>query len=121
MEAFDGQGLFENGLNAIQTDELHCYEEGIQVLGQCLLLDYGNPRHMERAMETSRALIGVTGINQAGHRHFISSYFSGTKIWREDPWQSSKPRSYLILHPAYMLARYNGNPQVTTFIVEMAD
>ncbi|MDQ3652407.1 MAG: hypothetical protein M3458_19465 [Acidobacteriota bacterium] len=121
MEAFYQQGMFTNGLSTIQTDELHSYEEGIQVLGQSLLLDYGNPKHLERAMETSRALIGLTGINSAGHRHIRSSYFSGTKMSEEDTWAWSKPYSYLVLHPAAMLVEYNGNPVTKKLITELAD
>ena len=74
MEAFYDQGLFTNGLSTIQTDELHSYEEGIQVLGQAMLLDFGGPAHLERAMETARALEErLTGVNAAGHRHIRSS------------------------------------------------
>ena len=61
MDAFYEQGMFTNGLSTIQTDELHSYEEGIQVLGQAMLLDYGSPKQLERAMETA-------GSNRADHR-----------------------------------------------------
>ena len=121
MEAFYQQGMFTNGLSTIQTDELHSYEEGIQVLGQALLLDYGNPKHLERAMETSRGLIWLTGINGVGHRHIRSSYFSGTKMAEEEPWGWSKPNSYLVFHPALMLVEYNGNPEMKKIILELAD
>ena len=121
MEAFYAQGMFTNGLSTIQTDELHSYEEGIQVLGQSLLLDYGNPKHLERAMETSRALLSLTGVNRAGHRHVRSSYFSGTKMATEEPWGWSKPHSILVFHPALMLVRYNGNPEMKRVITELAD
>ena len=80
MEAVYAQGMFTNGLSTIQTDELHSYEEGINVLGQAMMLDYGGPTHIERAMETAAATERVTGVNAAGHRHIRSSYFSGTTI-----------------------------------------
>jgi hypothetical protein len=121
MDAFYREGMFTNGLPTIQADELHSYEEGIQVLGQSLLLDYGNPKQLERAMETSRSLVKLTGINSAGHRHFRSSYYSGTKIAEEEPWGWSKPSSILALHPAMLLADYNGNPQMKRIITELAD
>ncbi|HSS20482.1 MAG TPA: LamG-like jellyroll fold domain-containing protein [Pyrinomonadaceae bacterium] len=121
MDAFYQQGMFTNGLPTIQADELHSYEEGIQVLGQSLLLDYGDPKQLERAMETSRSLLKITGINSAGHRHFRSSYYSGTKIAEEEPWGWSKPSSILALHPALMLVHYNGNPQMKKMIVGLAD
>ncbi|MGS7457362.1 hypothetical protein, partial [Mycobacterium tuberculosis] len=89
---------------------LHSYEEGINCLGQNLILAHGNPRLIERAMETTRGLIGLTGINAAGHRHIRSSYFSGTKFAAEEPWGYAKAYSYLALQPAQLLADYNGLP-----------
>ena len=121
MDAFYREGMFTRGLPTIQADELHSYEEGIQVLGQSLLLDYGNPKQLERAMETSRSVMGLTGVNGAGHRHFRSSYYSGTTIAEEEPWGWSKPSSILVLHPAMMLVNYNGNPQLKSTITELAD
>jgi hypothetical protein len=121
MDAFYRQGMFTNGLPTIQADELHSYEEGIQVLGQSLLLDYGDPKQIERAMETSRSVIKLTGINSAGHRHIRSSYYSGTKMAEEEPWGFSKPSSILVLHPGIMLVDYNGNPQMKQIITELAD
>ena len=121
MDAFYREGMFTNGLPTIQADELHSYEEGIQVLGQSLLLDYGNPKQIERAMETSRSVIKLTGINRAGHRHIRSSYYSGTKMAEEEPWGYSKPSSILVLHPGIMLVDYNGSPQMKQIIIELAD
>lgn len=121
MEAFYAQGMFTNGLSTIQTDELHSYEEGIQVLGQSLTLDYGNPRNLERAMETAAATERLTGINAAGHRHIRSSYFSGTTITEEGVWGWAKPSSYLILHPSLALVDFNGSPHVRQWLLELAD
>jgi hypothetical protein len=121
MEAFYDQHMFTKGLSTIQTDELHSYEEGIQVLSQCMLLGYGAPKHIERAMETARGLIWLTGVNGAGHRHIRSPYFSGEKISDEEPWNWSKPSSYLAFHPALMLAQFNGSPAIKTMILELAD
>jgi hypothetical protein len=114
--------LFTNGLATIFTDELHALEDGIELSGQLQLLDYGNPLYIERGMETSlRLLEDVTQINSAGHRHFRSRYYSGSHMATEDPWQWSVNRSYYILHPAFMVARYNGNPSLRKMISEIAD
>ena len=121
MDAFFNNHMFTNGLSTIQADELHSYEEGIQALGQSLLLDYGDPKQLERAMETSRSVIKLTGINGAGHRHFRTSYYNGLKMAEEEPWGWSKPSSILVLHPAIMLAEYNGNPTIKKIITELAD
>lgn len=122
LDAFYEQGLFTNGLSTIQADELHSYEEGIQALGQALLLDHGAPDSLERAMETARAIEErITAINAAGHRHITSSYFSGTRVATDGVWGWSKPSSYLVLHPAIALVDFNGAPRVKKWLVELAD
>jgi len=121
LDAFYAQRMFTNGLSTIQADELHSYEEGISVLGQALLLDYGDPKQLERAMETARALSRLTGINGAGHRHIRSSYFSGTVMAEEEPWGWTRPSSYLLTQPALLLVEYNGNPAIKKIMLELAD
>jgi len=121
MDAFYANGMFTNGLPTIQADELHSYEEGISALGQCLTLDYGSPKQLERAMETTNGVEKITGINSAGHRHFRSAYFSGTKIAEDGVWGWTKPSSYLVLHPALMLVEFNGSPHVRQWVLELAD
>ena len=115
MEAFYEQGMFANGLCAIQTDQLHTLEEGIQCLGQCLTLFPGSPKYMERAMENARGLHYVTGYNEKGHRHVLSGYYSGTRIAREAPWDYSASDSFHVFHPTYMLVRYNGSPEADVY------
>ena len=91
-------------------------------MGQLQLLDYGNPKYMEKGMETSlRMADDVTGINKAGHRHIRSRLYGGTKITTEDPWQWTVNRSYLVLHSSQMVAWYNGNEKVTDMITGLAD
>ena len=121
LDAFYVEGMFTNGLSTIQTDELHSYEEGIQALGQSLLLDFGSPKQLERAMDTARRLESLTGVNAAGHRHIKTCYFSGAKMSEEGVWGWSKPPSYLILHPALELVRFNGSSAARKLIVELAD
>lgn len=121
MEAFYDQGMFSNGLCAIQTDQLHTLEEGIQCLGQCLTLIPDSPKYLERAMENARGLHYVTGYNQKGHRHLLSGYYSGTRIAREAPWNYSASDSFHVFHPTYMLIRYNGSPIARKLVLEMAD
>lgn len=121
MEAFYDQGMFSNGLCAIQTDQLHTLEEGVQALGQCLTLDPCSPKHLERAMENARGLFYVTDYNAVGHRHFKSGYYSGNRVAEEAPWNYSASDSFHVLHPAYMLVRYNGSPVAKKLILELAD
>jgi hypothetical protein len=121
LEAAYRNGMFTNGLPTIQADELHSYEEGINCLAQNLILEYGSPRQLERAMTTARGVEGITGINAAGHRHIRSSYYSGTRMAEEDPWNRSKPYSYLVLQPGQLLVDFNGSPTVRRYNLELAD
>jgi hypothetical protein len=121
LEAAFKNGMFTNGLPTIQADELHSYEEGIDCLSANLILDYGNPQQLERAMVTERGIEGITAINSAGHRHIRTSYYSGRKMATDDPWGYAKAYSYLVLQPGQLLVDYNGNPAAKKLLLELAD
>ncbi len=121
LEAIFNNGMFTNGLCTIQADELHSYEEGINCLGQNMILDPGNPRQIERAMATQRGIEWLTGINSAGNRLFRSSYYNGMKYAPDGPWGWTKPYSYLVLQPGQLLVDYNGNPEAKKVLLELAD
>jgi hypothetical protein len=121
LEAAFRNGMFTDGLCTIQADELHSYEEGIDCLSANLILDYGNPTQLERAMVTERGIKRITGINAAGHRHFRTSYYNGRKMATEDPWGYAKAYSYLVLQPGQLLVDYDGNPAAKKILLELAD
>jgi hypothetical protein len=121
LDAAFKNGMFTNGLPTIQADELHSYEEGINCLAQNLILDYASPRQLERAMATARGIETITGVNAAGHRHIRSSYYSGTKMATEYPWDVAKPYSNLVLQVPQLLVDYNGSPAAQKYLLELAD
>lgn len=121
LEAAFNNGMFTNGLPTIQADELHSYEEGIDCLSANLILDYGNPQQIERAMVTERGVEGITGVNAAGHRHIRTSYYNGKKMATDDPWGYAKAYSYLVLQPGQLLVDFNGNPAARKILLELAD
>lgn len=121
LEASYRNGMWAKGLSAIQTDELHSYEEGINTLGQVMVLEHGSPRQLERAMATARGVHAITGINRAGHRHLRTSYFSGTRMALEAPWNTARPFGYLVLQPGQLLVDYNGSPAARRSMLELAD
>ncbi|MGB6744705.1 MAG: LamG-like jellyroll fold domain-containing protein [Terracidiphilus sp.] len=121
MDAMYAQHMFTNGLATIQTDELHSYEDGLNVLGESMLLDFGSPKQIERAMVTAKRLEWLTGINAAGHRHVRSSYFNGAKMAEGGVWGWSKEASYMVFHPALSLVLFNGSPETRKMILELAD
>jgi hypothetical protein len=121
MDVMYAQHMFTNGLATIQTDELHSYEDGLNVLGESMLLDFGSPRQIERAFVTAKRLEWLTGINAAGHRHVRSNYFNGAKMAEGGVWGSSKEASYMVFHPALSLVLFNGSPETRKMILELAD
>lgn len=121
LDAAFANGMFTRGLPTIQADELHSYEEGINCLGQNLILNYGSPRQIERAMSTARGVESITGINAAGHRHIRTSYYNGKRMAEDEPWGYAKAYSYLVLQPGQLLVDYNGNPAAKKVLLELAD
>ena len=121
LNAMYAQHMFLNGLATIQTDELHSYEDGLNVLGENMLLDFGSPKQIERAMVTAKRLEWLTGINDAGHRHVRSNYFNGAKMATGGVWGWSKEASYMDFQPALSLVLFNGMPETRKMMLELAD
>jgi len=121
VDAAERNGMWTNGLGTIKTDELHSYEEALNAKAEAMYLSYGDPRTVERLMETARNYGRIIQKNEKGHTHILSSYFSGTDTVREGIWGWSKPYSNLILHPGVALADFNGNPTVRKLITDLAD
>jgi len=121
MDAYYDQGMFTDGMITIATDELHVYEDGLQVIPQDMNLSYGKPLTVERLMESSKAYERVTAINDAGHRHFRSNFYGANMIADEGVWQYQFPLSYCILHSGLSLVEYNGNPRAKKLLLEIAD
>jgi hypothetical protein len=121
LDTMYATNMFTDGLATAQYDELHSYEDGINVLGQAMMIDFGSPKQLERAMETSRRLEWLTGINVAGQRQVRSVYYSGTKMATDGVWGWGKGRSYMVFHPALQLVLYNGMPETRKMVTEIAD
>ena len=120
-DAYYDQGMFTDGMITIATDELHTYEDGLQVTPQDMNLSYGMPLAVERLMESAKAYERITGINSAGHRHFRSNFYSATFMAEEGVWEYQFPLSYCILHAGMSLVEFNGNPRAKKLLLEIAD
>ena len=120
-DAVDKNQMITNGLGTILTDYLHTYEEGINTRSEDMYVNWGNPKVVERLMETARAYPRITEVNKTGRTNIFTQLFSGTRVVREGPWGWEHPYSYLILHPGIMLVNFNGNPTVKKLIVALAD
>jgi hypothetical protein len=121
LNAMYAQHMFTDGLATIQTDELHSYEDGLNVLGENMLVDFGSPKQIERAMVTAKRLEWLTGVNDAGHRHVRSNYFNGAKMATGGVWGWSKENSYMDFQPALSLVLFNGMPETRKMMIELAD
>lgn len=113
--------MITNGLGTITTDELHAYEEGLNSDAERLYLNWGEPRAVERLMATARALSGVVQKNPAGHMHFASNWYGGTKMYREGPWEWQKPYSFTVMHAPILIGLYNGNPAARGLVTGTMD
>ena len=109
------------GLGKIKTDELHSYEEAINLKAEAMYTSFGDPKIVERLMETARAYPTVMRKAEDGHVHVVSRFFSATDVSRDGPWGWSHPYSYLILHPGIVLADFNGDPTIRKLIIDLAD
>ena len=114
-------GMRTNGLGTITTDELHAYEEGLNSDAERLYLNWGEPKAVERLMDTVRALQNIIQVNPAGHMHFASNWYGGRKVYREGPWEWQKPYSFTVLHAPLLIGLYNGNPQARALVTGTID
>ncbi len=73
----------EDGINRQVTDPLHAYEWGANVNNMLAVMDYGDPRWVERMMEIGQHYERLTGINAAGHRHYRSNRYGAGEIVTE--------------------------------------
>jgi hypothetical protein len=55
LDAAYKNDMIPAGLSKIKTDELHSYEEAINLKAQAMYTSYGDPKVVERMMETARA------------------------------------------------------------------
>ncbi|WP_267397163.1 MULTISPECIES: LamG-like jellyroll fold domain-containing protein, partial [unclassified Sphingomonas] len=114
-------GMIVDGLGYVTTDELHAYEEGLNINAERLYLNWGEPRAVERLMDNTRALTRVILPNPAGHLHFASSWYGGRKIYRDDPWSWQKPYAFTVLHGPTLVGLYNGNSIARGLVTGVVD
>ena len=121
LDASFWNDMWDQGLNKGQYDELHAYEDGINMLGEAMQLDFGSPKQLERAMVTAKRLEWLTGYNSAGQRQIRSAYYNGSKMSTGGVWGWAKNRSYFVYHPALQLVLFNGTPETRKLVLETAD
>ena len=114
-------GMFTNGLSTIMADELHSYEEGINSNAEAMYIGWGDPKVVERLMTTVAALPRIIAPNTAGHLHFKTNWFSGSKLFSEGPWEWQRDQSVLVMHPALLMGHFNADPTAKKYVLGVAD
>jgi hypothetical protein len=114
-------GMFTNGLSTIMADELHSYEEGINSNSEAMYIGWGDPKVVERLMTTVAALPRIITPNAAGHLHFRTNWFSGTKLFSEGPWEWQRDQSVLVMHPALLMGDFNADATAKKYVLGVAD
>ena len=110
----------EKGLNKRTTDPLHAYEEGTNHLALCAWWFYGDPVHVERAMEAARSVEKLTVVVD-GRRHFHGQRLGAADLKKMGPIDRDGGSCPLFMHPVYEVAWYNRNPAAVKFYGEWAD
>ena len=115
-------GMRTAGLGTITTDELHAYEEGLNSDAERLYLNWGEPRSVERLMDTARALRErIILPNPQGQLLFATNWYGGRTAYREGPWEWQKPYSFTVTHAPILLGLYNANPLARGLITGLMD
>ncbi len=102
------------------ADVGHSAEPTTNTIPMMVLLDYGNPRWVERSMKSGKLMRDLwTAVNPKGHRHFRSDYLGGMGIRggtvANDGWLN-----YRAVVPAERVIWYNNNPTLVKLFDEWA-
>lgn len=111
----------EDGMNRQVTDPLHAYEWGANVNNMLAVMDYGNPRWVERMLEMGKHYDELTGINPLGHRHYRSNRYGASQIVTEGRYGWDTTSNALNMQSAALLGWYNGHPQSRQYMTEWVD
>ena len=121
LDATHNNGMWDKGLSHIMADQLHSYEEGINTLAQAMMLNWGEPDLIEQAMATAHQYPRLIRENPAGHMHFATAFYNGSRMFTQGSLGWQYPYSYLITHPGMLLVSYNGAPQVRSLLLRSLD
>lgn len=110
------------GVNLLETDALHAYEEGMNHLALMSRWFYGDPIHYERCLESAASMGKLTVRTPDGRRHIPHSRKIGySELEHPTPPTVEGGSTPLLWHPALQAAEYNRNPGILTLLDEWAD
>jgi hypothetical protein len=137
VRIFDGierTGYLHRGVSRGPIDALHA-TDFLSWRAHLMLFDYGQPRHVERALHLTRELeCRWTKVDGGGHRRFVSTYFSedgpewrprteidSSGLIRDIHIEGEGAASRNFLRDPLFCAWYSRNPAVLRFVREMAE
>jgi len=109
------------GYTVGSRDVEHAAEDQSCTQPQVLLVDYGNPKAVERFMVMSRYLDFWTAINSAGRRQFKSYMFNTNQIWDNPPYDVDHPYCPLAMVGTGHLVWYTQSPDAAKLFLEEAE
>ena len=109
------------GYTVGSRDVEHAAEDQSCTQPQVLLVDYGNPKAVERFMVMSRYLGFWTAINEVGRRQFKSYMFTTKRIWDDPPYDIDQPYCPLSMVGTGHLIWYTHSPKVTEIFLQEAE
>ncbi len=111
----------DTGYTVGSRDVEHAAEDQSCTQPQVLLVDYGNPKAVERFMVMSRYLDFWTAVNSEGRRQFKSYMFNTKQIWDEPPFDVDHPYCPLAMVGTGHLLWYAQSPEVAKIFFEEAE
>ncbi len=112
-------GEITNGYSRNVDDVEHAAELMSDTQPLMCLVDYGDPVYLERCMATMRCMRDIwTEVNDRGHRHFKSHYFSALTVNTNVPRTADVALNGRATHPGIPLLWYNRHPGVQKLIGE---
>ncbi|MEI6914135.1 MAG: hypothetical protein WCL39_03295, partial [Armatimonadota bacterium] len=101
-----------------ESDVEHAAEPISNSQTKMLLVDYGNPKFVERCMVSSSNVEQWTAVNELGNRHFRSFHFGAEGVSTSRYMDVDTPVCARALVPNVFLAWYNRDPVLMQYLVE---
>jgi hypothetical protein len=73
-DGIEKTGYLKNGVSRSPIDALHA-TDFLSWRAHLMLFDYGEPRHVERALALTRELHRWTAVDKQGHRRFLTGFY----------------------------------------------
>ncbi|MCD6362118.1 MAG: hypothetical protein J7M38_14770 [Armatimonadetes bacterium] len=121
LRAHWASGRMVNGWSKPWTDIVHSAEEASYLEPTMALYDYGDPLHIEQLMQTASNVDYWTAINDFGHRHFKSNFFTARKMKTEGHFGHDVGLNATAMTASMYLAWYCRHPRAMREFLEWVD